>query len=51
VSDTYGANLALTSPVQSLDILLNLLLVYIWVLVPLTTQCHIEHPIHQLGQP
>jgi hypothetical protein len=45
----HGSNLALTSPVQCFDILLNPLLVDIWVLIPLTTQCHVEHSTCQLG--
>jgi len=48
IEEAYRSDLALPSPVQGLDILLDLLLIDIWVLVPLTAHCHVEHPIHQL---
>lgn len=45
----HSPDLALASPIQSFNILLNPLLIDIWVLIPLTTQCHVEHPTCQLG--
>jgi len=47
----HCSDLALASPVQSFDILLNLLLVYMWVFVPLSTQSHVEHSACQFGHP